>query len=34
MEQLKKYFPLSYGLEDVKKLVIAILIYVGEQSRE
>ncbi len=28
MEQLKKYFPLSFGLEDIKKLVIAIVIYV------
>lgn len=28
MEQLKKYFPKSFGLEDVKALVIAILIYV------
>ena len=28
MDMLKKYFPLSCGLEDVKKLVIAILIYV------
>ena len=27
MEQLKKLFPLSFGLEDVKKLVIAIVIY-------
>ncbi len=27
MEQLKKYFPLSFGLEDIKKLVIAIVIY-------
>lgn len=28
MEQLKKYFPKSFGLEDIKALVIAILIYV------
>ena len=27
MEQLKKYFPLSFGLEDIKKLVIAVVIY-------
>ena len=27
MEQLKKYFPLSFGLQDIKKLVISIVIY-------
>lgn len=28
MDMVKKYFPFSFGLEDVKKLVISILIYV------
>lgn len=28
MDMLKKLFPLSFGLEDVKKLVVAIVIYV------
>ncbi|MBE6925437.1 MAG: hypothetical protein E7461_01205 [Ruminococcaceae bacterium] len=28
MDMVKKYFPFSFGLADVKKLVISILIYV------
>ena len=28
MDMVKKYFPKSFGLEDVKALVISILIYI------